>query len=209
MIEILGPSHSNFVRSVALICAQKSQAFQIGWSLKGEEITFGSDRHASLHPFSKVPVIYDGEVTLMETLAICRYLDHKFPENPLQPEDINAQAEHDAWCSMAITQIDQALIRHYMIEFVVPTGADGAVNIERMMQNKPMAEKAIATLEGQLKGKDYICGDCFTLADALIAPLANYACGLKGGLALVKDDSVLRRYVGRILQQPKAQEILA
>lgn len=208
MIDILGIPQSNFVRSVALVCAQKDEAFQIGWQLNGQEVPYGSDAHRQHHPFCKFPIIQDGDTTLTETLAICRYLDAKYPQNPLQPVGLMAQAEHDTWCSRAITQIDQAIIRQYLIEFVRPTGPNGQPNIEQMLKNKPAAQQAVAAIEQQLQDHTYICGDQFTLADALIAPLAHYASLQQGELSLVTDNSPIHAYVAQILRQPGAAAIL-
>ncbi|OOV85956.1 glutathione S-transferase family protein [Oceanospirillum linum] len=207
MIEIYGMPHSNLVRSVALTCTAKQQPFQIGWHLNGEEVPFRSEAHRAIHPYSKFPIIYHEGMTLTETLAICRYLDTRFPEKPLQPENIQQRAEHDAWCSRAITQLDQAIIRQYLIEYVVPTGPEGKPNIELMMNNKPTVLKAVSVIEDQLQHRDFICGDRFMLADALITPLAHYATLQKGDLKLVDEDSPIHSYLNRIFALPGAREI--
>ncbi len=209
MIEIYGMPHSNLVRSVALTSTMKQQPYQIGWTLNGEEIPFRSEAHANIHPYSKFPIIHHEGLTLTETLAICRYLDTRFPENPLQPESIQAQAEHDAWCSRAITQLDQAIIRQYLIEYVVPTGPEGQPNIELMMNNKPMVLKAVSVIEDQIRNHDFVCGDRFMLADALITPLAHYATLQKGDLKLVEDDSPILAYLDRVFALPGAKEIFS
>lgn len=209
MISILGLAHSNFVRSVALVCAQKGQPYQVSWQLGDKLIGFRTDDHKALHPFAKIPVIQCGETIVSETLAICRYLDAKFPEPALQPKDIDAQAEHDAWCSMAITQIDQALIRHYMVELAFPSGADGKPDLDKLQKNKPAALHAIAVIEAQLQHKNFICGDQLTLADLLLAPMVHYAVGLREPLSLVSEDSPLRAYVTRLQALTGAAAILA
>lgn len=210
MISILGLPHSNFIRSVALVCAQKQQPYQVSWQLGDEEIPFRSEAHYQLHGFAKIPVIRDEQVTLGETLAICRYLDAKYPEPALQPESLIDQAQHDAWCSMAITQIDQALIRKFMVELAFPSGPDGKPDKEKLMRNKPGALKAVAVIEKQLQatGTDYICSNQFTLADALIAPMAHYAAIMQKDLQLVEENSPIHGYLNRIMQQPGAKDIL-
>lgn len=207
MIEVYGMPHSNLVRSVALTCTVKQQPYQIGWTLNGEEIPFRSEAHAAIHPYSKFPIIHHEGMTLTETLAICRYLDARFPENPLQPEGLQAQAEHDAWCSRAMTQLDQAIIRSYLIEYVVPTGPEGKPNVARMLENKPLVLKAVSVIEDRIRDRNFICGDQFTLADALTTPLAHYATLQKGDLKLVEDDSPIFAYLDRVFALPGVKEI--
>ncbi|OPX54246.1 glutathione S-transferase [Oceanospirillum multiglobuliferum] len=208
MISILGLAHSNFVRSVALVCAQKGQPYQISWQLGGKNIGFRSDEHKALHPFVKIPVIQCGDTIVTETLAICRYLDAKYPESALQPTDIEAQAQHDAWCSMAITQIDQALIRNYMVELAFPSGVDGKPDLDKLQKNKPAALNAIAIIEQQLQGQNFICGNQLTLADLLLAPMVHYAVKLRAPLTLVTENSPLHDYVARLQNQTGAKDIL-
>lgn len=208
MISIYGLQPSNFVRSVALVCAQKQQAYQIDWKLGDKEIPFRSNEHLAVHPFAKMPIIQDGELIVQETLAICRYLDAKYPAPALQPEGIEQQAEHDAWCSMIVTQIDQAIMRKYLVEFAFPTGPDGKPNKEKLMKNKPQPLRAVEVVEQRLAGKDYICGDQFTLADALLVPMLHHAAKLKYDLQLIADDSPIHAYIERALAQPGAKDIL-
>lgn len=208
MITILGSAHSNFVRSVALVCAQKGQPYQVGWQLGQQQVEFRSEHHKALHPFAKIPVIECEGTTVCETLAICRYLDAKYPKPTLQPDSLEAQAQHDAWCSMAITQIDQALIRQYMVELAFPSGVDGKPDWDKLQKNKPAAINAIGIIEKQLHNQRFICGDQLTLADLLLAPMVHYATKLKEPLTLVTEDSPLHSYVARLQNEVGAKDIL-
>lgn len=43
-------------------------------------------------PTSLVPVLHHGDLTIWDTLAICEYLNEKFPEKQLWPEEIHERA---------------------------------------------------------------------------------------------------------------------
>lgn len=210
MISILGLEISNFVRTVAMVCASKQQAYQISWTLGDETIDFRSETHRKYHGFAKFPVIRDEQITLAETLAICRYLDAKYPDTPLQPVGLLERAQHDAWCSMAITQIDQALMRQFIVELAFPTGKDGKPDMQKLHANKPAALHAIAVIERQLVASEYdfICTPDFSIADALLGPILDYVANLKAPLLLLEEDSPVHAYLDRIRQQPGARDIL-
>ena len=208
MIYIYGAQHSNFVRSVQIACALKGLDCEVAYHLGGEEIPFRSDKHLAIHPFAKLPVIQDGTVRVAESQAILRYLDAAYPEPALQPETILERAEHDSWCSHIASNIDQALIRKFMVEFVFPTGENGEPNYPKMLENKPSAENAISVIETRLSQADFICGNKPTLADCLLAPLADYSARLTESLSLVDDNSAINTYLERMMSLEGITEIL-
>lgn len=52
-------------------------------------------------PFGKVPLLYVGERSLFESIAICEYLEDAFPEKPLHPKDLVDRAWHRAWMEVS------------------------------------------------------------------------------------------------------------
>lgn len=99
-VHIYGPNFSTFVRTVRLVCEEKSISYSTGLSVGGKDVPSKSDHHFKLHPSGKLPVlIHDGAV-ICETVAICRYLDQAFPGPDLQPASVLERAKHDQWCSL-------------------------------------------------------------------------------------------------------------
>jgi len=56
----------------------------------GEQHTAG---FTSINPAGLVPVLVDGDLTLHQSLAILDYLEHRFPEVPLLPGDLEPRAQ--------------------------------------------------------------------------------------------------------------------
>ncbi|MGI9345421.1 MAG: glutathione S-transferase family protein [Gammaproteobacteria bacterium] len=66
----------------------------------------------------KVPFLIDGNIKLSESLAICRYLQNRFPSDTLAiPQDAISRAKEDEWCCYIYGEIDETALyvmrRHY------------------------------------------------------------------------------------------------
>lgn len=126
----------------------------------------------ALNPNSKVPVLVDGDFVLWESCAIMQYLCAVTPGQTLYPDEPRARADVDRWL-------------HWSSQHWMP--AMGVLNWERNI--KPMIGAGDAdpiedargvallscltpTLDAQLAGRRWVCGDTLTLADfALAVPL--------------------------------------
>jgi glutathione S-transferase len=111
----------------------------------------------------------DDGTAICEITAICEYLEDKQPEPPL----IGSTAEEKAQARMWTRRIDLNIIEPMANGFrfseglplfqnrvhVIPQAADDL---------KQIAREKLEWLDGELAGKDYICGDRVTLADILL-----------------------------------------
>ncbi len=59
-------------------------------NLKGEQF---EPEFLSLNPFHHIPVVVDGELQILESLAILDYLEAKYPSSPLTPQEPAAIAK--------------------------------------------------------------------------------------------------------------------
>jgi len=207
-VYIYGPDFSTFVRSVKLVCEEKGISYQSGYAPEGRELKFGSQQHLEIHPFAKVPVLLHDGHHVCESSSILRYLEAAFPEPSLQPGDLWQRTLVDQWCGIVAGYIDQAIVRKYLLEFSRPKGPDGTVSLERVEAALPDLRNAIALIEEQLGHGDYLCGEQFTLADALLAPMVHYLCPLPGVEKVLSPDSNIRGYVSRVLQRESGQRVL-
>ncbi len=184
-VQIYGPSFSNFVRSVMLVCEEKQIPYQTGFEINGEEVTFKSEQHFNLHPFGKLPVLVDNKLTLPETSSICRYLDNNVLGNKLQPSNPLVAAQHDAACALISIDIDKAIVRDYLIEFFFPKGENSTIRFEVLDQAKPNVEKALNVISGLLKKEGLLAGQQLSIADALLAPMLHYLSHLPEEYSLI------------------------
>jgi len=52
----------------------------------------GASMLEDLCPAKQVPVLYDGDLVLWDSLAICEYIAEKFSDKRLWPDDVSARA---------------------------------------------------------------------------------------------------------------------
>lgn len=211
-VHIYGPSFSNFVRTVMLVCEEKNIPYTVGFEVNGSDIQYKSEQHLNLHPFGKIPVLLTGELVLPETASICRYLDTNFFENSklsLQPDNNEDKASHDALCALISIDVDKALVRDYLLEFAFPKGENGEVRIDQVKKAQAQVTKTLSIITTWLeKHHTYITGDNFTIADALLAPMIAYLSGLPTGCNLVADYPIVEKYLAKLMTRASCKKVL-
>jgi glutathione S-transferase len=133
--------------------------------------------HLKRNPHGQVPTLeLDDGSYLSEITAICEYLEEKHPDPPM----IGSTSEQRAECRMWTRRVDLNICEPLLNGFRF---AEGLKLFQKRILCVPEASpglKKIAAdrvrwLDGQLAGKDYLCGSRFTLADILLY------CGLDVG----------------------------
>lgn len=76
--------------------------------------------HLARHPDGKVPVLEDGDLTLIESAAICRYLATRYGEGRLWPADPTQQALLDQWLFFITSELEQPLWALAKHKFALP-----------------------------------------------------------------------------------------
>lgn len=119
----------------------------------------------------------DNGVVLTESEAILRYLEEKFPENPLFGSTPEERAVVNNW--LHITDVDGFYAVADAIRNSVDRFASRAITGPRNVEQIPeLAKRGVERigyyfedLNTQLEGKKYVAGDNFTVADicALVA----------------------------------------
>lgn len=207
-VYIFGPAFSSFVRSVMLCCEEKGIAYRHGMSPKGQSIAFKSPEHLAIHPYGKVPALLHDDKVLFETSTICRYLDASFKGPALQPDSILERAQVDECCAEISTYIDQALIRDLVLEFAFPKGPEGQIRQDRIEKTLPAARQALRRLSVLLDKHPFICGQNYTMADALLTPMLDYVELLPIGKELI-GTGYLQAYLNRMRARPSGLNVLS
>jgi glutathione S-transferase len=99
----------------------------------------------------KVPVLVDGDFVLWESNAILAYLAAKFPQTNALPTDPQGRAEVDRWMHWQNAHL-------LTVVGGIKTGDKTEADLLPLLK----------VLDGQLEGRDYICGD-LTIADFAVA----------------------------------------
>ncbi|WP_370298274.1 glutathione S-transferase family protein, partial [Pontibacterium sp.] len=172
-VHILGPAFSSFVRSVMFCCEEKGISYETKFEIDGQSLSLNDDTHLQYHPFGKIPALIHGERTLFETATICRYLDATFDGPALQPDDVYQRAKVDEWAAALSSYVDKAIVRQYLLEFAFPKGPDGQVRMDKVAEAEPEVVRMLGIVEKQLGDNDFICGDKYTYADAILTPMLD------------------------------------
>ena len=132
--------------------------------------------HLSRNPHGQLPTLgLDNGGYLSEIIPICEYIEEKHPA----PSLIGTTPEERGECRMWTRRIDLNICEPGAAGFrfaeglklfesrivTVPEAAPGL---------KKIAADRLAWLEGQINGKEFICGNRFTLADILLFCMVTF-----------------------------------
>ncbi len=136
------------------------------------------------NPFGRVPAIVDNDgpngepLTVFEGHAILYYLAEK--AGKFYPDDLGIRAQIHTWMSAVSSNLGPALSAQFWFTTMAPERSDMA--IERYVSE---AHRGLRALDVQLKDRDFLAGDTYTIADILAYPVAaTSAARLNGGLEL-------------------------
>ncbi|XP_050237354.1 glutathione S-transferase 2-like isoform X2 [Mercurialis annua] len=131
---------------------------------KGEHFSPEFER---LNPLHYVPVLIDGDMVISDSFAILLYLEEKYPQKTLLPEDpqqraLNMQAA--SIVSSSIQPLHMGSTLKYIRENVGPEAS--------FLWAQSSIEKGFVTLEKLLQdvASNYATGETLFLADVFLAP---------------------------------------
>lgn len=184
-----------------------SRSLRVAWTLEELGLEYAY-RHVDLaggegqseaflarHPDGKVPVLEDGELTLFESAAICRYLAERYgAPGDLLPADIEARARVDQWLFFVIGELEQPLWTQAKHKFALP----GEQRIPAVLPTAAWEfQRALAALGRRFDGEGWLVGERFTLADLLLAHTLTWAVQFKMRLP-----PALSAYRERVVARP-------
>lgn len=195
-VTIYGPSASTYVRTARLACAEKGISHEL------TQIELGSDAHAKLHPFRKIPAMKHGDLVLYETNAIGRYVDAAFKGPALQPADLKARARMDQWVSAVSDYCYQAMIREIVIQRVLVPMRGGKPDEAMIKAAWPKVEYQLSVLDAAAKGPPYLAGNALSLADLFLVPILFYVKLQPEGGPLLAKHTALSGWFDRMAARP-------
>ena len=169
-MQIFHHPNSTFSRRVRIWALEKGQDVElVPVDMVNRE--HKGDAFRAMNPYGKVPVLKHEDLVLYESAIILEYLEARYPDPPLFPEDLNEQA----MTSLHIKLCDTYLAPHvgtiiFPKRFLPPE----RWKKDAMDQAKAQIDKHLAILEKQMEGKTYLAGEMFTLADICYMPLLEF-----------------------------------
>jgi glutathione S-transferase len=195
MLTLYGDLDSGNVYKVRLLLAQLGVPYRRVDTTQNRDETRTAEFRA-INPIGKIPtVVFDDGRTLSESGAILFYLAQK---TALFPGDAWDQASVLRW--MFFEQYSHepyiAVNRHWMLHL---PPAERAELAPRIIDNRARGEHALAVMEQQLSGNDWLSAGRYTIAD--IALYAYTHTAPDGGFDL-GPYRVIRNWLERVRAQP-------
>jgi glutathione S-transferase len=156
MITLYGPSRSRASRSLVAL-EELGLAYQHE-PIKAWETPTDAPRLAALNPNARVPVLEDDGLVIWESMAINLYLGDRYGA-PLWPSEPAQRGRLYQWSVWSQTSID-VVARHRARRSDEPS-----------MKARAEAERiaALTILDDALRGRAFLLGDNFSLADLNVA----------------------------------------
>ncbi|HWO41158.1 MAG TPA: glutathione S-transferase family protein [Candidatus Eisenbacteria bacterium] len=157
--------------------------------------------YLKINPYGKVPALIDGDTVLYESCIINEYLNEKYPDPPLMPNDPAERAKARIAIDYGLTQMDGAYqkLRNELMK-------------EEKQQDKGLISEAKAELkrllerfENEIGDRPYLVG-AFSLVDAALIPRFLRL----EGFGVIPDASLprLAKYMERMKERPSVRVIL-
>jgi len=196
--RVIGSYLSPYVRKVLVCLEAKGVEYEIDPIVP----FFGNDEFTRLSPLRRVPVLIDDRVTLADSTVICQYLEDRYPEPALYPQDIAQRARARWFEEYADTRLGDVLIWGLFDRAVIAPAVWGTP------RDRAAIEQVVAVdipplldyLETQVPAEGCLFGTCGIADIALAAFFRNAA------FARFRIDPerwpVLAGYVDRVLAVP-------
>jgi glutathione S-transferase len=120
----------------------------------------------AMNPFHHIPVLVDGDQTVIESLAILDYLEVKYPQPRMLPTAAHDLAKVRMAQLVAVNELAIAMIPLYPKMLSLGTG-DPAQVAEALQK----INTCLQFLDGLLDTRPFVGSDKITLAETVVAPI--------------------------------------
>ena len=147
--------------------------------------------YLAINPMGKVPAIRHGDSVVTEGAAICAYLADAFPQAGLAPA-LGDRGDYYRWLFFAAGPVEAAVTSRSLGFEPQPE--------QRRMAGFGCLEDVVNTLEGAVKGRDYVASDRFSAADIYVGSQIGW--GMQFGS--IEKRPAFEAYWERISARPAA-----
>jgi glutathione S-transferase len=160
-------------------------------------------QYLRIHPHGAVPALVDGDLTLIESAAICAYLADKFPAARLAPPLGTPQrGTYYQWMFYTMATLEPPVLQVFQHTVQLPEAERSAAIAERGRSG--FAEVAEVIANG-LAGKPFLLGEQFSAADVMIGSTVAWA----QFMGLLDGRQALLDYAQRLSARPAFQRAQA
>ena len=202
-MKLYSASRAPNPRRVLIYLAEK------GLSVPIDEVDLGaleqrSAEFAALNPFRRTPaLVLDDGAVICESIAICRYFEELNPDPPL----FGVGALERAMVEMWQRRLEFGLLMNIANAFRHAHPAMAAMEVPQITELARTAPakalEAMAIVDRELKGRAFIAGDRFTVAD--ITGLVALDFTKVARIAIPEEFADLRRWRADLAARPSAK----
>ena len=146
----------------------------------------------------------DGGHCVTEITVICEYLEDKNPNPPLIGATPEQKAETRKWTRRIDLNICEPLANGFRFSVGLPLFKDRIPTIPEAADGlKKVAQHHIKWLDGEMAGKEFVCGKRFTLADILLFCFLDF--GGTVGQPINPDFKNVSAWYARVKERPSAK----
>ena len=139
-----------------------------------------------------------------EITAICEYLEDTNPNPPLIGANPEEKAETRKWTRRVDLNICEPMANGFRFSQGLPLFKDRIVTVPEAADGlKRIAQDRLKWLDGEMAGKEWICGKRFTLADVLLFCFLDF--GNQVGQPLDDANANIAAWFQRVKARPSAK----
>ena len=167
--------------------------------MKGEN---RQSEHLKRNPHGQMPALeLDNGKCLSEILPICEYLEDVHPKPALIGSTPEEKAECRMWTRRVDLNICEPMANGFRFSEGLPLFQNRIVTVPEAASGlKKIAADRLKWLDGQMNGKEFLCGKRFTLADVLLFCFVDF--GGQVGQPLDESNANLAQWLKRVKARP-------
>jgi glutathione S-transferase len=131
-----------------------------------------SPEHLKLNPNGHIPVLEDDGEIFWESMAINLYLAAKYGKAPMWPESHEGRGHAVQWSFWGMTEAEPLLLTLLRNRISLPPEQR---NEQAAVQAADTMQGPLKVLDGALRGRDYLLGKDFTIADLNVSGVLSLA----------------------------------
>jgi glutathione S-transferase len=156
----------------------------------------------AINPNGRIPALVDGDLKLFESMAINLYLARKYGTD-LWPTTEAGEAHALQWSFWGMAEVEPFLITLLVQEIYTP---EDKRQPDRVQEARDALVPRLTVLNDHLKGRPYLLGPKFTIADLNLAAVFSLADLASVDLAPYSN---LKQWVDGCFSRPARQKLMA
>jgi glutathione S-transferase len=146
----------------------------------------------------------EGGHCVTEITAICEYLEDKFPSPPLIGDTPEKKAETRKWTRRIDLNICEPMANGFRYSQGLPLFKDRIPTVPEAADGlKHVAQHYLKWLDGEMAGKEFVCGKRLTLADILLFGFLDF--GKTVGQPVNSENKNIVAWFARVQERPSAK----